>query len=125
MDGYGRRSTWCPGGRMRNPLVFFLLTLLLGLELTWARTVARPLDCTGVACPLDQGCAEERLEQDSCCPTCVQRGCTCQGYQYYDCLLAGFLNGKVGVGGAEQLFGLTRYLRIRGLVITFELSSLV
>ncbi|KAM7404953.1 hypothetical protein PAMP_012252 [Pampus punctatissimus] len=55
-------------------------------------------DCTGVDCPVLQNCIETALEKDACCPTCTQRGCTCEGYQYYDCVLAGFQKGKVPQG---------------------------
>lgn len=34
----------------------------------------------------------------ACCPTCIQKGCTCEGYQYYDCVQAGFQQGKVPEG---------------------------
>lgn len=52
-------------------------------------------DCTGVDCPLLDNCIEEVLERGACCASCLQRGCTCEGYQYYDCIQAGFKNGKV------------------------------
>lgn len=55
-------------------------------------------DCTGVDCPVLQGCIETVLEEGACCPTCRQRGCTCEGYQYYDCVQAGFRKGKVPQG---------------------------
>lgn len=55
-------------------------------------------DCTGVDCPALQNCIETVLEKGSCCPTCTQRGCTCEGYQYYDCVQAGFRKGKVPQG---------------------------
>lgn len=55
-------------------------------------------DCTGVDCPRLDGCIEEVLESGACCATCLQRGCTCEGYQYYDCISAGFKNGKVPEG---------------------------
>ncbi len=55
-------------------------------------------DCTGVDCPDLQNCIETRLEKGACCPTCTQRGCTCEGYQYYDCIQAGFREGKVPQG---------------------------
>ncbi|KAL6119177.1 fbln2 [Pungitius sinensis] len=57
-------------------------------------------DCTGVDCPVLQSCIETVLEEGSCCPTCTQRGCTCEGYQYYDCVQGGFRKGKVPEGGA-------------------------
>ncbi|KAI1891001.1 hypothetical protein AGOR_G00159370 [Albula goreensis] len=43
-------------------------------------------------------CIEEVLERGACCASCVQTGCTCEGYQYYDCVNAGFRNGKVPEG---------------------------
>lgn len=55
-------------------------------------------DCTGVDCPDLQTCIETVLESGACCPTCVQKGCTCEGYQYYDCIQAGFQKGKVPQG---------------------------
>ncbi|XP_036415013.1 fibulin-2 isoform X1 [Colossoma macropomum] len=55
-------------------------------------------DCTGVDCPLLQNCIEEVLEVGSCCASCVQTGCTCEGYQYYDCVNAGFQKGRVPEG---------------------------
>ncbi|XP_056129358.1 fibulin-2 [Lampris incognitus] len=55
-------------------------------------------DCTGVDCPLLNNCIEEVLESGACCASCIQTGCTCEGYQYYDCVNAGFKNGKVPEG---------------------------
>ncbi|XP_023280510.1 fibulin-2-like [Seriola lalandi dorsalis] len=55
-------------------------------------------DCTGVDCPLLDNCIEEVLESGACCASCLQKGCTCEGYQYYDCINAGFKNGKVPEG---------------------------
>ncbi|KAM7411621.1 hypothetical protein PAMA_021553 [Pampus argenteus] len=55
-------------------------------------------DCTVVDCPVLQNCIETVLEKGACCPTCTQRGCTCEGYQYYDCVQAGFRKGKVPQG---------------------------
>ncbi|XP_039972401.1 fibulin-2 isoform X2 [Xiphias gladius] len=55
-------------------------------------------DCTGVDCPLLDNCIEEVLEKGACCASCLQKGCTCEGYQYYDCINAGFKNGKVPEG---------------------------
>ncbi|KAM6924580.1 fibulin-2 [Xenentodon cancila] len=55
-------------------------------------------DCTGVDCPVLQNCIETVLEAGSCCPKCAQRGCTCEGYQLYDCDQAGFEEGKVPEG---------------------------
>lgn len=55
-------------------------------------------DCTGVDCPQLDSCIEEALESGACCASCLQKGCTCEGYQYYDCINAGFKNGKVPEG---------------------------
>ncbi|XP_070695452.1 fibulin-2 [Pempheris klunzingeri] len=55
-------------------------------------------DCTGVDCPQLDNCIEEVLESGACCASCLQKGCTCEGYQYYDCVNAGFKNGKVPEG---------------------------
>ncbi|XP_072136470.1 fibulin-2 isoform X1 [Mobula birostris] len=57
-------------------------------------------DCTGVTCPLLEFCIEEVLEPGSCCATCMQYGCACEGYQYYDCIHAGFRDGKVPEGSS-------------------------
>ncbi|XP_072308126.1 fibulin-2 [Eucyclogobius newberryi] len=56
------------------------------------------LDCTGVDCPLLDNCLEDVLEAGACCTSCLHKGCTCEGYQFYDCLNAGFKNGKVPEG---------------------------
>uniref|UniRef100_A0A3B5M429 Fibulin 2 n=1 Tax=Xiphophorus couchianus TaxID=32473 RepID=A0A3B5M429_9TELE len=55
-------------------------------------------DCTGVTCPVVQNCIESVLEDGACCPKCTQRGCTCEGYQFYDCKQQGFSDGKVPEG---------------------------
>ncbi|XP_072521507.1 fibulin-2 isoform X2 [Salminus brasiliensis] len=55
-------------------------------------------DCTGVDCPVLKNCIEEVLENGACCATCVQTGCTCEGYQFYDCVNAGFRKGRVPEG---------------------------
>lgn len=49
-------------------------------------------------CPLLNNCIEEILEDGACCATCLQTGCTCEGYQYYDCVNAGFRSGRVPEG---------------------------
>ncbi|MFT7801404.1 fibulin-2 isoform X2 [Arapaima gigas] len=72
-------------------LVGFVLSLCIGSTLSQR-------DCTGVDCPLLENCIEEVLESGACCASCVQTGCTCEGYQYYDCVNAGFHNGKVPEG---------------------------
>ncbi|TVA61058.1 Fibulin-2 [Bagarius yarrelli] len=57
-------------------------------------------DCTGVDCPHLDSCIEEVLEDGGCCATCLQQGCVCKGYQFYDCISAGFKNGKVPEGAS-------------------------
>ncbi|KAK7119352.1 hypothetical protein R3I94_021252 [Phoxinus phoxinus] len=71
------------------------------LNLVFLLSISRGLcqkDCTGVDCPELLGCIEEVLDTGACCATCVQTGCMCEGYQYYDCISAGFRNGKVKEG---------------------------
>uniref|UniRef100_A0A2K6FUE4 Fibulin-2 n=1 Tax=Propithecus coquereli TaxID=379532 RepID=A0A2K6FUE4_PROCO len=75
--------------------------LALGLALALGPSVgaaAPQQDCTGVECPRLENCIEEVLEPGACCATCVQRGCACEGYQYYDCLQGGFVHGRVPAG---------------------------
>ncbi|KAK5613946.1 hypothetical protein CRENBAI_014065 [Crenichthys baileyi] len=55
-------------------------------------------DCSFVTCPVLQNCIKLVLESGACCPKCAQRGCTCEGYQYYDCKQNGFKDGKVPEG---------------------------
>lgn len=55
-------------------------------------------DCTGAKCPPLENCIEEALEPGACCATCVQQGCACEGYQYYDCVQGGFVDGRVPAG---------------------------
>uniref|UniRef100_A0A3P9MPK3 Fibulin 2 n=1 Tax=Oryzias latipes TaxID=8090 RepID=A0A3P9MPK3_ORYLA len=55
-------------------------------------------DCTGVDCPLLDNCIDAVLDSGACCASCLQKGCTCEGYQYYDCVSAGFENGSVPEG---------------------------
>ncbi|XP_072328637.1 fibulin-2 isoform X2 [Scyliorhinus torazame] len=57
-------------------------------------------DCTGVNCPLLENCIEEVLEPEACCASCMQYGCECEGYQYYDCVNGGFRDGKVPEGSS-------------------------
>ncbi|XP_038668654.1 fibulin-2 isoform X2 [Scyliorhinus canicula] len=57
-------------------------------------------DCTGVNCPLLENCIEEVLEPEACCASCMQYGCKCEGYQYYDCVNGGFRDGKVPEGSS-------------------------
>ncbi|XP_062826036.1 fibulin-2 isoform X3 [Anolis carolinensis] len=68
------------------------------LLLIWTGTSEAQKDCTGVECKQLENCIEEVLEPDECCASCLQHGCTCEGYQYYDCVNVGFVNGKVPEG---------------------------
>ncbi|NWW33331.1 FBLN2 protein, partial [Panurus biarmicus] len=70
--------------------------LLLALLCTGSCQAQR--DCTGAECQALQNCIEDVLEPGECCATCLQHGCTCEGYQYYDCVNVGFVNGKVPEG---------------------------
>uniref|UniRef100_A0AAV2M0K3 Fibulin 2 n=1 Tax=Knipowitschia caucasica TaxID=637954 RepID=A0AAV2M0K3_KNICA len=81
-----------PKGNMA-PQKTFLYMLILYLDISFAQR-----DCTGVDCPEIHRCIETTLESGACCPTCSKRGCTCEGYQYYDCVQAGFRRGKVPEG---------------------------
>ncbi|XP_014389127.1 PREDICTED: fibulin-2 isoform X5 [Myotis brandtii] len=73
--------------------------LALALALGASIGAAAPRqDCTGVECPPLENCIEEALEPGACCATCVQQGCACEGYQYYDCLQGGFVRGRVPAG---------------------------
>lgn len=75
-----------------QPLIFFCL-LVLCVDVCLSQT-----DCTGAACADLQNCIESTLENGACCPKCLQRGCACEGYQFYDCVQAGFQKGKVPEG---------------------------
>ncbi|XP_046528467.1 fibulin-2 isoform X2 [Equus quagga] len=78
---------------------WLVLALALALALGPSVGVAAPRqDCTGVECPPLEHCIEEALEPGACCATCVQHGCACEGYQYYDCLQGGFVRGRVPAG---------------------------
>ncbi|XP_017690393.1 PREDICTED: fibulin-2 isoform X1 [Lepidothrix coronata] len=68
------------------------------LVLLCAGSARAQRDCTGAECPALENCIEEVLEPGGCCATCLQHGCTCEGYQYYDCLNVGFTNGRVPEG---------------------------
>ncbi|XP_051010866.1 fibulin-2 [Acomys russatus] len=75
------------------------LSLALVMALTLSPGMAVPWqDCTGAECPLLENCIEEALEPGACCATCVQQGCACEGYQYYDCVQEGFVDGRVPAG---------------------------
>ncbi|XP_072454342.1 fibulin-2 isoform X1 [Notamacropus eugenii] len=71
-----------------------VITLLLLLS----RGSGAQKDCTGVDCKPLENCIEEVLDPGECCASCLQHGCTCEGYQYYDCVNVGFMNGKVPEG---------------------------
>ncbi|XP_004442991.1 PREDICTED: fibulin-2 isoform X2 [Ceratotherium simum simum] len=85
---------------LREPVGAWLaLALALALALGLSMGAAAPRqDCTGVECPPLENCIEEALEPGACCATCVQQGCACEGYQYYDCLQGGFVRGRVPAG---------------------------
>lgn len=91
--------TWAGCGTMvmfREPVGAWLaLALALGAS---TGAAAPRQDCTGVECPPLENCIEEALEPGACCATCVQQGCACEGYQYYDCLQGGFVRGRVPAG---------------------------
>ncbi|XP_040263520.1 fibulin-2 [Bufo bufo] len=55
-------------------------------------------NCSEVVCEPLQNCILEVQEEGSCCPSCAQFGCPCEGYQYYDCVSVGFQGGKVPEG---------------------------
>lgn len=75
------------------------LALALALALGAGVGMAAPgQDCTGVECPPLENCIEEALQPGACCASCVQQGCACEGYQYYDCLQGGFVRGRVPAG---------------------------
>ncbi|XP_069579711.1 fibulin-2-like [Brachyistius frenatus] len=74
------------------------VTLFLCLLIFYMDVGLSQKDCTGVDCPVLQNCIETVLEKGACCPACTQRGCSCEGYQYYDCVQAGFRKGKVPEG---------------------------
>ncbi|XP_052030287.1 fibulin-2 isoform X2 [Apodemus sylvaticus] len=75
------------------------LALALVTALTLSPSIAVPWqDCTGADCPPLENCIEESLEPGACCATCVQQGCACEGYQYYDCVQGGFVDGRVPAG---------------------------
>lgn len=71
-------------------VILFLCSMIPYMDISLSQN-----DCTGVDCPVLQNCIETVLEMGACCPTCLQKGCTCEGYQYYDCVQAGFQQGKV------------------------------
>uniref|UniRef100_A0AAY4EH28 EGF-like domain-containing protein n=1 Tax=Denticeps clupeoides TaxID=299321 RepID=A0AAY4EH28_9TELE len=75
----------------RMPLVKWVLLLCLS-------GCSCQRDCTGVDCPALGNCIEEVLESGACCAACARTGCACKGYQYYDCVHAGFQDGKVPEG---------------------------
>lgn len=85
------------------------------LVLIWTGISRAQKDCTGVECKQLENCLEEVLEPDDCCASCQQHGCTCEGYQYYDCVNVGFLNGKVPEGQSYYVdFGSTECVCPKG-----------
>ncbi|XP_016071135.1 PREDICTED: fibulin-2 isoform X1 [Miniopterus natalensis] len=92
-------GSWADCGTMvmfREPAGAWLaLALALGAS---TGAAAPRQDCTGVECPPLENCIEEALEPGACCATCMQQGCACEGYQYYDCLQGGFVRGRVPAG---------------------------
>ncbi|XP_010615569.1 fibulin-2 [Fukomys damarensis] len=75
------------------------LAVALAVAMGPSLAVAGPWqDCTGAQCPLLENCIEEALEPGACCATCVRHGCACEGYQYYDCVQGGFVDGRVPAG---------------------------
>uniref|UniRef100_A0A8C3SZJ5 Fibulin-2 n=1 Tax=Chelydra serpentina TaxID=8475 RepID=A0A8C3SZJ5_CHESE len=82
--------------RHKVPHLSCLCTVLL--VLIWTGISHAQKDCTGVECQQLENCIEEVLEPGECCASCLQHGCTCEGYQYYDCVNVGFMNGKVPEG---------------------------
>ncbi|XP_019573954.2 fibulin-2 isoform X2 [Rhinolophus sinicus] len=102
-DLLARGGTWAGCGTM-VPLgepagVQLALALALALALGAGVGMAAPgQDCTGVECPPLENCIEEALQPGACCASCVQQGCACEGYQYYDCLQGGFVRGRVPAG---------------------------
>ncbi|XP_040593665.1 fibulin-2 isoform X3 [Mesocricetus auratus] len=103
MDRRRRSSAQSPGASRdmmvlqesaRAWLALALITVLTvspGMAVPWQ-------DCTGAECPPLENCIEEALEPGACCATCVQQGCACEGYQYYDCVQGGFVDGRVPAG---------------------------
>ncbi|XP_053705097.1 fibulin-2-like [Synchiropus splendidus] len=89
--------------------------VLLTWTLLWVDLCMTQKDCTGVECPVLHNCIESVLENGACCPSCTQKGCTCEGYQYYDCVQAGFRKGKVLEGESYFVdFGSTKCSCPRG-----------
>ncbi|KAF7465134.1 hypothetical protein GHT09_005237 [Marmota monax] len=84
-----------PAGSWPAPALTWTLTLALALS---PGAAAPWPDCTGAQCPPLEHCIEEALAPGECCATCVQRGCPCEGYQYYDCVRGGFPDGRVPAG---------------------------
>ncbi|XP_012726848.2 fibulin-2 isoform X2 [Fundulus heteroclitus] len=82
----------------------YLFVLIMSVDIATSQK-----DCTGVTCPVLQNCIESVLEDGACCPKCAQKGCTCEGYQYYDCSQKGFKDGKVPEGESYFVdFGSTK-----------------
>ncbi|XP_063282720.1 fibulin-2-like [Pelobates fuscus] len=75
--------------------IFLKLAIML---VVFDHTSLAQNNCANIECQVPENCIEEVLEESSCCPICSQYGCTCEGYQYYDCLNVGFKFGKVPEG---------------------------
>ncbi|KAM4651598.1 fibulin-2 [Discoglossus pictus] len=73
--------------------LFFIVLILICSKISFGKK-----DCTDVECEPLENCLEEVNLDDSCCPTCAQFGCLCEGYQFYDCVTVGFKDGKVPEG---------------------------
>nr|XP_032825494.1 fibulin-2-like isoform X2 [Petromyzon marinus] len=94
------RAVAAPSAAAAQPAAALRLVLvaLAALTLGAKESRAYPPDCAGVVCPPNDHCIAESSEPPTCCPACLQLGCTCHGYQYYDCVAAGYTNGKVPEG---------------------------
>ncbi|XP_078465755.1 fibulin-1-like [Lampetra planeri] len=83
----------------RTALALLLLPLLLCLSLPTLPSLAQPTsDCSGVACPELANCLKDVLEHGQCCPTCLLRGCPCEGHRRRRCIDAGYSAGSVPEG---------------------------
>lgn len=76
--------------------VGFLSLFILLLQCT--KHSLSQANCSGAVCKPLENCIVEVVEEGSCCPSCAQFGCPCEGYQYYDCVSVGFQGGKVPEG---------------------------
>ncbi|XP_071982732.1 fibulin-2-like [Engystomops pustulosus] len=78
-----------------NPLGFLSFVFIF---LQWTKPSWSQNSCSDAVCPPLENCIQEQLVEGSCCPSCAQFGCPCEGYQYYDCVSVGFQGGKVPEG---------------------------